>query len=241
MSTSLEMLLFTKDHALVEEADQAGLDGFIIDWEDHTRFQQEEHQAESQDVDTPDDLKHTSTLTDRPVWCRINQPGAWTKEEVDLAIALGADLILLPMVRRPEEVEAFLALVSGRAQTGILVETVEACTCAPQLAALPLDRVYVGLLDLSISRGGGGFFAPFTDGTAEQLRNTFHATSFGIGGLTTVDCGAPMPSIEIMAHLHRLGCDFTFLRNAFKRDIEGRDMAEEVLRMRAAWNQLTSR
>lgn len=239
MSTHIELLLFSKDLSLVEVADRAGMDGFIIDWEDRERFQRQ--QLAGEPVDTTDDLQRITSITQRPVWCRINQPGEWTEAEVEQAIEHGADLILLPMVRSPDEVKHFLSLVAGRTQTGVLVETVEACACAPQLAALPLDRVYVGLFDLLRSRGGGDLFEPLTDGTVERLRHVFHTSAFGVAGLTTVDRGAPIPCLELMAHLQRLGCDFTFLRNAFKRDIVGRDMAEELRRIRASWKQLSMR
>ena len=167
MSTHIELLLFSKDLSLVEVADRAGMDGFIIDWEDRERFQRQ--QLAGEPVDTTDDLQRITSITQRPVWCRINQPGEWTEAEVEQAIEHGADLILLPMVRSPDEVKHFLSLVAGRTQTGVLVETVEACACAPQLAALPLDRVYVGLFDLLRSRGGGDLFEPLTDGTVERL------------------------------------------------------------------------
>jgi hypothetical protein len=174
------------------------------------------------------------------VWCRINEPEVWTAKEIELAISYGADLILLPMVRTPEQVEQFLALIAGRTQTGILVETMEACSCAKQLADLQLDRVYVGLFDLYLSRGSGNIFTALTDGTVAELRNNFRHTSFGVGGLTTVDRGDPVPCLELMAHLIRLDCDFTFLRNTFKQDIVERNLAEELQRIRGAWTELSA-
>lgn len=238
---NIELLLFSTDPLMIEQVDQAGIDGFIIDWEDHSSANRQHPLSNFPAPDTAEDLASTTALTQRPVWCRINHSGDWTENEVELAIAHGANLILLPMVRETEEVEHFLSLVAGRVQTGILVETVEACTCAPQLATLPLDRIYVGLFDLSISRGGNeDLFTPLIDGTVEQLRNTFHKNSFGVGGLTTIDGGNPVPCLELMAHLVRLGCDFTFLRNSFKRDVAGRNIHDELRLIHTAWQQLSA-
>ncbi len=236
---NVELLLFSTDPSIVEEADRAGMDGFIIDLEDRYRFQRQ-LVDDAQSPDTHEDLSIVSSQTQRPVWCRINQPGQWTEEEVEQAITHGADLILLPMVRQPEEVEYFLSLVSGRTQTGILIETVEACDCAQQLASFPLDRIYMGLFDLALSRNSNDLFNPLTDGTVERLRNIFAKSQFGVGGLTTVDAGAPVPCLELMAHLVRLGCDFTFLRNSFKRDIAGKNIKKELNLIRTAWAQLSN-
>ena len=237
---NIELFLFSSEPAIVEEADLAGIDGFIIDWENRDDLGRQQTHSDRYRPDSNDDLARLTGQSQKPVWCRINQSGMHTENEIELALKHGADLILLPMVRQPDEVEYFLSLVSGRAQTGILVETVEACDCAAQLASLPLDRVYVGLLDLAISRDSSELFKPLTDGSVEQLRKTFHNTRFGVGGLTTVDTGKPIPCLELMAHLHRLGCDFTFLRNSFKRDIAGKNIKEELNLIRAAWAQLSN-
>ncbi len=238
MSTDIELIFFATEPATVEAADRAGMDGFIVDWEDRCRFQRQHAASDTAPPDTAEDLECVASHARRPTWCRINQAGDWTRDEVELAITLGADVILLPMVRGPNEVATFLSLVAGRVQTGILVETVEACRCARQLAALPLDRVYTGLFDLSISRGHKDMFSPLTDGTVERLRNAFRNTSFGVAGLTTLDGGNPIPCLDLMGHLVRLGCDFTFLRNSFKRDLAGRNLQNELLRIRSAWAEL---
>ena len=238
---SLELLLFSTDSILVRESEQAGVDGFIIDWEDRSRFGREHEKSGQQMPDTVEDLGRISNLVQTPVWCRINQPGDWTLNEIEAAIQHGADLILLPMVRTPDEVALFLEQVAGRAQVGILVETVEACNCAEELSSFTLDRVYVGLLDLSLSRGTKDIFAPLRDGTIEHLRDIFYHTPFGVGGLTTIDKGYPLASTEIMANLAHLKCNFTFLRNSFKRDIIGKNIQHELSLIRATWKQLQSR
>ena len=102
---------------------------------------------------TEEHLRAVRALTGARVLCRINAFGPGTAEEVEQAVEAGADELLLPMVRTPEEVERTLALVDGRAGLGILVETRDAIAAADELARLPLSRVYVGLNDLSIDRG----------------------------------------------------------------------------------------
>lgn len=240
MNKSIELLLFSSDSNLVRVADQGGIDGFIIDLEKRTTESRIKLAGNSDKIDRIEDIKTISKVTSKPVWCRINQYGAQTSQEIKVAIDYGADLILLPMVKTVREVEDFIALVKGQAKTGILIETTEACELADELAKLPLEYIYVGLLDLSISRQTNDIFAPLTDGTVEHLRKTFSNHCFGVGGLTTIDAGSPVPCLQLMTHLIRLHCDFTFLRNSFKKDIINKNMATEILAIRQAWSQISS-
>jgi hypothetical protein len=168
--------------------------------------------------------------TDGRLLCRINGAGPWTGAEVDEAIARGADEILLPMVRTPEEIDRTLDLVAGRCGLGILVETQDAVDRVGDLARRPLSRVYVGLNDLRIDRRSDQLFRPLTDGTVDGVR-TQVAQPFGVGGLTLPGSGFPVPSDLLAAELVRLGADFTFLRRSFTADMAGRDPFVEVPRL----------
>src|SRR3712207_7720248 len=61
-----------------------------------------------------------------------------------LPISLGADEILLPMVRSADQVDRALDAVDGRCGLGILIETQAAVSLAAELARRPLSRVYLG-------------------------------------------------------------------------------------------------
>jgi hypothetical protein len=160
---------------------------------------------------------------------------------VEQALAGGARSVFLPMVRRPREVEELLACINGRCEAGILVETEEACACAPELARFRLDRVYVGLNDLAISRGSLSIFEPLVDGLADELRETFGAVNFGLAGLTDIDRGNPIPCRLLIAEIARLRCQFTFLRRSFKRDIAHGGLPRIVEGIRTRWRALLGR
>ena len=87
-----------------------------------------------------------------PVVCRVNEVGPGTEDEVEQAIDLGADEVLVPMVRGEAEVERVLAAARGRVGVGIMVETPEAVDRAASLAELGVSRAFVGLLDLAVER-----------------------------------------------------------------------------------------
>ena len=240
MSKSIELVLFSNDPKMVSKADQAGIDYFIIDIEKRTTESRSQIAGDSNQSDHIEDIKAIAKVTNNQIWCRINQLGKQSPQEIKSAIEYGAGLILLPMVKTVQEVEDFLALVNNKVKTGILIETTEACEIADKLAKLPLNNIYVGLLDLSISRNCHDIFAPLIDGTVEKLRKTFINFYFGVGGLTTIDAGSPLPCLQLMNHLTRLNCDFTFLRNSFKKDIQGKNMAQEVTAIKQAWEKLST-
>ena len=62
----------------------------------------------------------------------------------------------------------------------------------PGLARLPISRAYVGLNDLSIERKSRSIFEPLTDGLVDAIRPLF-TVPFGLAGLTLPECGRPIP------------------------------------------------
>jgi hypothetical protein len=231
--TAFEFFLFSTDPATVSRHTEAGVDGFIVDWESKGKETRQSGADTEINHDTPEDLRRVRAATDAKVLCRLNQPGPWTPEEIEEAIAEGADEILLPMVRSPEMVLEAIGLSAGRCGVGILVETLDAVRCAPELARLPISRAYVGLNDLSIERRSRSIFEPFVDGLIDGLRPLF-TVPFGIAGLTLPECGKPIACRLLIGEMARLSCDFSFLRRSFRRDMAGRDPRAELPRIRAA-------
>lgn len=239
MNANIELFMFENNPLTVKAATKSGMNGFVIDWENRQLFERKHNLEDESLPDTVEALRKVTSATDKPVWCRINQFGDWTKSEVEQAYGNHADLVLLPMVKHKAEVEKFLSLVDGRMQTAILIETVQACEAAVELAKLPFDKVYVGLFDLSLSRRKENIFEPLYDGTVEELRDVFNHKAFGVGGLTTIDSGEPVRCLTLMEQLIKVGCDFTFLRNSFKRDILNKSLNHEIYNIRRAWKRLT--
>jgi 2-keto-3-deoxy-L-rhamnonate aldolase RhmA len=236
----LELFLFTQDVGLATRAVSAGVDGIVIDWERRGKHVRQ-HGADTEvNEDTVDDLRRIRAAVHTPVLCRINAVARETSREIEAAVDAGADEVLVPMIRRPEEVELALELAAGRLGVGILVETVDAVDCVQALGRLPVSRVFVGLNDLAIERHSPSIFSAVLDGTVERIRSAFSAP-FGVAGMTVPDAGDPIPSRLLTGELVRLRCSFTFLRRSFRRDIVGRSIEHEVPRMREALQQATLR
>ena len=231
----IDALVFSTDAAFAAAVVRAGAAGVIVDWERRGKRERQAGFDTQVNADTAADLQRVRAATDGPVLCRVNGWGPGSQAEIDRAIALGADELLLPMVRRPEEVDAALAAVAGRCRLGILVETTEAVRRADELLRRPLSRVYVGLNDLMIDRGGRTLFAALVDGTVDRVRAaTPTELAFGVAGLTLPEAGHPVPCRLVAAELARLDASFTFLRRSFHADVAGRDLAIELPRVTGA-------
>ena len=231
--TPFELLLFSADPDVVSRYTEAGVDGFVVDWESKGKEARQAGADTEINADTPEDLRRVRAATAARVVCRVNPHGPWTHGEVEEAIAGGADEVLLPMVRSPEDVGEAIRCAAGRCGVGILVETVDAVGRAAELARLPLTRVYVGLNDLAIERKSRSIFEPLVDGLVDRIRPLFHVP-FGLAGLTLPEGGRPIPCRLLIAEMARLACAFSFLRRSWRRDVAGRDARNELLRVRSA-------
>ena len=159
-----------------------------------------------------------------PVVCRVNEVGPVTEDEVEHAVDLGADEVLVPMVRRE---------VGGR--TG------------PERGPRPVRR-----RDHGRDPGGGrpgrrrsrARHQPCVRGTARPGCRTRHPvglhrarrrddrrlvdalapTAYGFGGLTDPERGHPLPARLLMGEIVAAGCIFAMMRNAFV-DRRGRELS----------------
>jgi HpcH/HpaI aldolase/citrate lyase family len=226
----MDLFLFTVDAAFGRDVVDAGAAGIVVDWERRGKARRQAGEGTQINADTPEDLSRLRAVTDGRLLCRVNGWGPWSAAEIDEAVDRGADEVLLPMVRTPEEVDRALDAVAGRCGLGILVETQDAVARVHDLVRRPLSRVYLGLNDLRIDRGSDNLFVPLVDGTAEAVRAAVPG-AFGVGGLTLPGGGAPVDSTLLAAELVRVGADFTFLRRSFTADMAGRDPFTEVPRL----------
>ncbi len=232
---TFQLFLFSTREDMIVQADEGGVAGFVVDWENKAKTERQTGFDTQINYDTVEDLERVRSLTNRLVICRVNRhkDEQDCRREMNFAIDAGADEILLPMVRSVGEVEMALRLAGDRCGVGILVETRDAVELARELGQLPLTRVYVGLNDLAIDRKKENIFDSLEDGVIDSIRR-FFPMPFGFAGLTIPEGGHPIPCRLLMSEMARLRCDFTFLRRAFFADTKDRDMAHELGRIREA-------
>lgn len=175
---------------------------------------------------------------------RINPIHASSQQEIDEVLDAGADILMLPMFRTPEEVAAFTGAVRGRARCCLLVETVGAATRLLECVRVPgVDEVHLGLNDLHLELGMDFMFEPLANGMVDELCAVLRSARvpFGIGGVARVGEGL-LPAEVIMAEHARLGSSGVILSRTFHRqaasvtEIKAQmDFPSEVVKLRAAY------
>jgi hypothetical protein len=236
-----ELMLFENSSKNAHAIIPFGIRRFILDWEHLGKVNRQEGFDTEIKPGRPEDLVAIARIPDALTWCRINRYGSYTRDEIECAIFSGVIGIFLPMVTSPKEVEDFLRIVNHRCQVGILIETKEALVRIDELAKFPLDRVYFGLNDFAISRGGGSIFCALLDGSVESARVAFSQTPFGFGGVTAIGYGFPVPCSRLIEEMARLKCQFSFLRRSYRKDVSRMGTANLVHGVQEYWQYCLTR
>ena len=237
----IELVYVEHEPAEVRRAIESGICTFLVDRECRGKERRQSGRDTEIAPASLDELRTVAGIPGARAWCRINSFGDETEREIESAIDAGAVCIFLPMVTSVADTERFLALLGGRCEAAILVETCAAVRLSPELGRLPLDRVYLGLNDLAIDRGAGSIFDAVGDGTVERVRRHFPRAAFGFAGLTDTRRGDPIPAHLLTREIHRLDCSFSFCRRSFRRDTRGRDMAVVVAEIETFFRALGRR
>lgn len=229
-----QLLLFHRDLAFSARSIEAGVDGLIVDLERRGKAARQNGFDTEINAHSLADLRALKALNGADVLCRINGPSKQMSQEIEAVLNAGADEIIVPMIRHITEAEEAVAAIGTAARITLMIETQEAAEIVPALCALPIQRVYVGLNDLRISRGSASIFTPLVDGALERICAAVTEVEIGFGGLTLAGFGDPLPVDHLVGELARLGADFTFLRRSFYRDLTTHDPKQVFDQMRHA-------
>jgi 2-keto-3-deoxy-L-rhamnonate aldolase RhmA len=102
---SFDLFAFCTDAALARRLADAGVDGLVIDWEQRGKNRRQQGWSTQINSDTPTDLRNVRRAVDVSILCRVNAPSPQLPSEVAAAISLGADEVLIPMVRSSPRTE----------------------------------------------------------------------------------------------------------------------------------------
>lgn len=240
----LKLMYITNDPQVACIAQAAGVDRVFVDMETVGKQERQGGMNTVQSKHTPDDVRSIrKVLTTSQLLVRVNQIYAGSQDEINEAIAAGADILMLPYFKTVEQVRTFLRFVDGRARTMLLFETPESVACLDEILALDgIDECFVGLNDLHLGYGRKFMFELLADGTVEAICRKFAAAGkpYGFGGIARVGTGT-LPAEKIIAEHVRLGSQAVILSRSFCNtgvvtdygEI-GRIFREEVPRIREA-------
>lgn len=221
---SLKLMYITNRPEIAQIAETAGVDRIFVDLEYIGKAERQGGMDTVQSHHTLEDVKKISgAITTAELLVRVNPIHDATteygssEEEINTAIANGADIIMLPFFKSVEEVKQFIAMVNGRVKTMLLLETPEAVEFIDQILELDgVDYIHIGLNDLSLGYGMKFMFQLLTDGTVERLCNKFRekGIAYGFGGIASLGHGT-VPAEMIIKEHYRLGSTCAILSRSF--------------------------
>lgn len=241
----MRFIFITNSPQLAEFATSNGVDRLMVDLELIGKVERQGHLSTVISRHSFEDVDAVRRAVPRAeLMVRLNPVHEGTESEIDRAIDLGADILMLPMFRSESEVRQFCELVGGRVRVCLLLETVAGMHALPAIVVVPgVSEVHVGLNDLHLDLKNSFMFQPLADGVVDGLVETIRAAGlpFGIGGLARVGEGL-LPAELLMAEHVRLGSTAAILSRTFHRnattvaEIEAdMDFGAEIAKLRQAY------
>lgn len=215
----LKLMYITNDPKVARIAVDAGVDRIFVDMEIMGKAERQGHLDSVKSFHTFEDVRCVKAAIggDGQVLVRINPFYEGTKEEVEKAIASGADIIMLPMWKSAAEVAQFVSFAGGRVKTMALLETKEADAALEEVLKIEgLSEIHIGLNDLHLSYGRQFLFELLADGTVDRLVSLLKTgnKSYGFGGVGRPG-GGMLPAECILGEHHRLGSGIVILSRSF--------------------------
>jgi hypothetical protein len=255
---SFILTLFTNDPVTAAKADAAGVNRIGLDLE---RLQKQERQAglktwisDHEETDLPAIRK---VIRKAQLFVRVNPIHSGSKEEIERVLAMGAEVLMLPMFRTVREVDNFIEFVNGRAKVSLLLETAQAMMRVGEIARTGgMEEIFIGLNDLHLSLGLKNHFEILCSPVMEVLSTVVRAAGirFGFGGIGRArDTSLPVPSDSIYAQYPRLKATSALVsRVFFNLPPDNLQIDREIASVRARmdfwagrppeeWNQALSR
>lgn len=240
----LDLIQITNDPEFARRCD--ALDGMRL-WVDLEQLGKAERQAGRNtfiSTHTLDDVGRIKAVLQRSkLMVRVNPLNPDSDAEVNAVLAQGADLLMLPMFTEAWELQAFCAIVAGRAPVVALLETAGAFETLPEWVGTPgLQEVYVGLNDLHLSLRQRFMFEPLAMGMLDGVARLARAQGlrFGFGGIARLD-GGLLPGRDVLAEHLRLGSQAVILSRTFHDATTADGFEHEVAALRDAERALGQR
>lgn len=216
-------VLITADPRLASIAEGVGVGRIMVDLERNGKFERQQFRDTWISKHRLEDIAPVAAaLSQADLMVRVNPLYPGSAEEIDQAIAEGAQTIMLPMFRQIAEVERVGELIAGRCRFVPLIETAQAMDILEEVARCDsVDETFIGLNDLHISLGLDFMFQPLADGMLERASAMLREIGkpFGFGGIARIGEG-DLPAEYIVREHARLNSTRVNLSRTFAREGE---------------------
>ena len=219
--SQMKLIYITSDSHEAHIANKANIDYVMVDLEVNGKKERQKDRDTLISNHTFEDVKLIrKVITESKLLVRINPIWEGTKEEIDRAISLGADSLMLPMFRSRDEVETFLSLVNGRAESQLLLETSTGLEGIDSILELKgISAIHIGLNDLHQELNLDFMFELLLGETLKELGKKVvqRGITFGIGGVGRPLASQLLSPELIMKEHGRLGSSQVILSRDFRK------------------------
>lgn len=237
MNHKIETILITARPGLALAAEKAGVSFAMVDLEINGKSERQPAGTTPIYRHTWDDVAKVRQVLrgTTKLLVRVNPPHGGSRDEVEKALDLGADALMLPYFKTVKEIETFRSIVNGRVKTLFLFESSQAVAFAPMiLDACVGEDVHFGLNDLMLSMGTRSPFDALAGGMIEWLAKTAEEKKlfFGIGGVGRVGGANDKVPAELVLGEHvRLRSKRVILSRSFVgKDPEAAEQDDTITR-----------
>jgi len=215
---AIKLMYITNNPEVAAIAEKYGVDMVWVDLETLGKAERQRNMNTIKSNHKIEDIGVISKLLKKSeMLVRVNPWNPGSEEEIEKVIAAGAERIMLPMWKTPEEVNLFLKKVNKRTATTLLLETKEAVECVDEVLKNPLlDEIHIGLNDLHLSYKLKFMFELLVNGCVENLCKKMSAAGvpYGFGGIARLGAGT-IPAEMIITEHYRLGSTRAILSRSF--------------------------
>lgn len=217
----LLLWLISGDAPLARIAPSAGIDRILVDLERLGKAERQRNRGLFlSDHDWTDVAALRRSLPSGMLFVRLDPLHERSRDQVERALAYGADGLMLPYFHDSATVFRFVELVKGRAIITPLVETAEAVHQLPVLLRSgAISEFHVGLNDLAIDLGLDSLQQLWGHPLLDEIAEVAVAAGipFGIGGVTDPrTVRLPIDAGYVIAEQRRLRSTRALLGRSFK-------------------------
>lgn len=229
----MDLIYITNNMDRARVAQKAGVDRVMVDLEIMGKEERQGHRDTVVSHHSLEDVRNVrNTLHEADLLVRINPIFPGSREEIETCIALGADILMLPMFTTANEVEHFISVVSGRTRICLLLETAQALARVQHILDVPgIDEVHIGLNDLHLELKLKFMFELLSGGLIDYLAQTLRDRNikFGFGGVSRLNIGLLKSNLILVEHA-RLGSTQVILSRDFNQVFENASDEESAKR-----------
>lgn len=219
----IDLFLISNKKEFILAALKNNVARIFIDLEINGKFERQGHlNTHITDHDISDVIKARLLIDSMPdisskLLVRINPFHEGTDAEIEAVISAGADYIMLPMIKKIDDVEFVTKKIKGRSRFIPLIETVYSFMNLENIINIEgVDEIYIGLNDLHLEYNLKFMFEPLANGMLDKAAELLskRGIPFGFGGIARAGEGV-LPGELVLAEHLRLGSSMVILSRTF--------------------------